>query len=105
VRTVQARLALHLSRARILREGLLPARERALKEMQLQYNGMQVSVFQLLESQRQLFDAQAVYVDALRESQAARAALDVLLAGHSVDLGSGSAGFRSSVSSSDGAAH
>ncbi len=105
VRTVQARLALHLSRARILREGLLPARERALKEMQLQYNGMQVSVFQLLDSQRQLFDAQAVYLDALRESQAARAALDVLLAGHSVDLGSGSAGFRSSVSSSDGAAH
>jgi outer membrane protein TolC len=105
VRTVQARLSLSVSRAEILREGVLPAREQAFREMQLQYNGMQVSVFQLLDARRLLFDAQAAYLDALRESQQARATLDVLLAGHSPDLGDGSARVGMSVSASGGEAH
>lgn len=91
VRTVEARLSLNLARVQTLREGVLPARERALRETQLQYNGMQVSAFQLLDSRRQLFDAQAAYVDALREAQVARAALDLLLAGHSAELSSSAA--------------
>ncbi len=40
-------------RARHYREVVLPAREKALAETWLQYNAMQVSVFQVLESQRQ----------------------------------------------------
>lgn len=88
VRSVGARLALSLARAQTLRDGVLPARERALRETQLQYNGMQVSAFQLLDSRRQLFDAQAAYVEALREAQVARAAIDLLLAGHSAELAS-----------------
>jgi cobalt-zinc-cadmium efflux system outer membrane protein len=105
VRTVQARLSLSLSRARILREGVLPAREMAFRETQLQYNGMQVSVFQLLDARRLLFDAQAAHVDALREAQEARAALDLLLAGHHPERVGGASRLGMTASAASGAAH
>lgn len=105
VRAAQARLSLGLSRVRILREGLIPARERALREMQLQYNGMQVSVFQLLEARRLLFAAQAAHVDALREAQEARAALDLLLAGASADPAGGAARMSAAGGAPAGEAH
>lgn len=105
VRAVQARLSLSISRTQILGEGVLPARERALREMQLQYNGMQVSVFQLLDARRLLVDAQAAYLDALREAQEARAALDLLLAGHGADGGGGSTRVSMTPSASGGDAH
>lgn len=105
VRTVMVRLSLSLSRAQILREGVVPARERALREMQLQYNGMQMSVFQLLDARRLLFDAQAAYVDAVREAQEARAALELLLAGHSAELGGAGARVSLSTSAAAEAAH
>lgn len=105
VRAVQARLSLSISRAQIIREGVLPARERAFRELQLQYNGMQVSVFQLLDARRLLFDAQAAYLDALREAQEARAAFDLLLAGYSADVGGPSARVSMTQSASGGDAH
>lgn len=103
LRSVQAQLRLSRSRAQILRDGVLPARQQALRELQLQYNGMQVSVFQLLDARRALFDAQAAQVDATRQAQQARALLDLLLAGGSADVGSGSprALGRSSASSTE----
>jgi len=105
VRIVMARLSLSLSRAQILREGVVPARERALRELQLQYNGMQMSVFQLLDARRLLFDAQAAYVDALREAQEARAALELLLSGHSPELGGAGARANLITSAAAEAAH
>lgn len=87
VRAAQAQLSLQVLRAQILRDGIIPARERALRELQLQYNGMQVSVFQLLDSRRLLFDAQSSYIDARRQAQQARAAVDLLLAGYSAEVG------------------
>lgn len=90
LRATQSQLSLSLSRAQILREGVVPARQQALREMQLQYNGMQVSVFQLLDARRGLFDAQAAQVEALRQALQARARLDLLLAGGRADLGDSS---------------
>lgn len=81
VRTTLARLSLGIERVRLLREGVVPAREQALREMQLQYNGMQVSLFQLLEARRALVEAQQAQVSALAEAQQARATLDALFAG------------------------
>lgn len=103
LRSAQAQLRLSRSRAQILRDGVLPARQQALRELQLQYNGMQVSVFQLLDARRALFDAQAAQVDATRQAQQARALLDLLLAGGSADVGGGSprALGRSSASSTE----
>lgn len=86
VRSTLARLSLGIERVRLLRQGLVPAREQALRELQLQYNGMQVSVFQLLEARRALVEAQQAQVSALAEAQQARAALDALLAGLTPDL-------------------
>lgn len=81
VRTTLARLSLGIERARLLRESLVPAREQALREMQLQYNGMQVSLFQLLDARRALVEAQQAQISALAEAQQARATLDALFAG------------------------
>mgnify|MGYP000703459478 CR=1 FL=1 len=81
VRTALARLSLGIERVRLLREGVVPAREQALRELQLQYNGMQVSLFQLLDARRALVEAQQAQVSALAEAQQARATLDALLAG------------------------
>lgn len=104
-RAAQARLELSASRARTLREGLVPAREQALKETQLQYNGMQVSAFQLLAARRQLTEAQIAAVDAQRAAQEARAAIDILLAGHHIEASMGASPSASSLGSGDGQAH
>jgi len=68
-------------RARHYRDAVLPAREKALSEMVLQYNAMQVSVFQVLETQRQVTQTAIAYVDTLLDYWNARAALDQILAG------------------------
>lgn len=86
VRATAAGLKLAIERARLFREGLVPAREQALRELQLQYNGMQVSLFQLLEARRLLVDAQQAQIAALAEAQKARATLDALLAGLLPDM-------------------
>ena len=68
-------------RARHYRDAALPARERALAETLLQYNAMQIGVFQLLEVQRRVTDTGVSYVETLLEYWKARAALDQVLAG------------------------
>lgn len=81
LRQARNRVESSAARARHYRDVLLPARERALKETLLQYNAMQLSVFQLLEAQRGVTDAASAYVDTLLEHWRARAALDQILAG------------------------
>jgi len=68
-------------RARRYREQLLPLRERVLSQTLLEYNAMQVGVFQLLEARRQQIEAQRAYVRSLRDYWRARATLEQLLAG------------------------
>ncbi|MDC3957410.1 TolC family protein [Polyangium jinanense] len=79
-------------RARHYREAVLPAREKALAETLLQYNAMQVSVFQVLESQRQVTQSGLTYVETLLDYWNARAALDQILAGRHRGLALGPAG-------------
>jgi outer membrane protein TolC len=68
-------------RVRRYREQLLPLRERIVGQTLLEYNAMQVGVFQLLEARREQLDAQRAYVATLREYWRARATLEQLLAG------------------------
>jgi cobalt-zinc-cadmium efflux system outer membrane protein len=87
-------------RARHYKNVVLPAREKALSEMVLQYNAMQVSVFQVLETQRQVTQTAIAYVDTLLDYWNARAALDQILAGRHRGLALGPAGTGSTTMSS-----
>ncbi len=73
-------------RARHYAERLVPARQRQLEQTVLQYNAMQVGVFQVLAAQREVTEAAISQVDATLDAWKARAALDLLLAGRSTPL-------------------
>ncbi len=60
---------------------LLPLRQQIIDETQLHYNAMGMSAFQLLAAKRSAIESARGYVGALREYWAARATLDLLLAG------------------------
>lgn len=74
------------ARARQYQQIILPAQRRVVEETQLQYNAMQLGVFQLLQARREQLDVELAYVETLREYWSAAAALDTLLAGHRVLL-------------------
>jgi outer membrane protein TolC len=61
---------------------IVPARAEVLQQTLLQYNAMQVGVFQLLQARNQQLDTELAQIDTVREFWTARAAMDVLLAGH-----------------------
>lgn len=84
-REAQARLISAHDRAEHFAQVVVPARERVSRQTLLQYNAMQVSVFQLLEARRAELEAQATLADLLAERAVAQAALDALLAGVRVD--------------------
>lgn len=73
-------------RARHYAERLVPARQQALEQTLLQYNAMQLSVFQLLAAQRAVTEAAISQVDATLDAWKAQASLDLLLAGRSTPL-------------------
>ncbi len=73
-------------RARHYVERLVPARQQQLEQTVLQYNAMQVGVFQVLQVQRGVTDAAIAQVDATLDYWRSRAALDLLLAGRSTPL-------------------
>ena len=80
-RAARAKALASEQRARRYREQLLPLREQVLAQTLLEYNAMQVGVFQLLAARRQQIEAQRAYVGTLREYWRARATLEQLLAG------------------------
>lgn len=86
VRTVQNRLDSARARARHTSERLLPARQRQLELTVLQYNAMQVGVFEVLQAQRAVTDTATTQVDATLEYWKARASLELLLAGRGTPL-------------------
>jgi cobalt-zinc-cadmium efflux system outer membrane protein len=81
---VSARLETARSSVDFYREVQLPLRERIVEETQLQYNGMNAGVFQLLQAKRDQVEAGRAYVETLREFWIARSELDQLLAGRLV---------------------
>ncbi len=84
------RAALDMARARAehLKGVLLPLSQRMVNETLLEYNAMQVGVFQLLRAQERQIDLGRRYIQTLRDYWTARSELEQLLMGRSVgDLG------------------
>lgn len=77
-------------RAKQYEDVIVPARRRVVEQSVLQYNAMQIGVFQLLQARREELDAELAYVETLRELATARAALDALVAGRRVSSPSNS---------------
>lgn len=75
------------ARAEYYRDVILPRRERILNLTQLEYNGMLVGIYQLLQARQNLLDAQRDYVDAQLGYWNARTGLDQVITGTgSLDL-------------------
>jgi cobalt-zinc-cadmium efflux system outer membrane protein len=78
---VQERLQGAEDRARYSRDILLPLRERIVHETFLQYNAMQLGVFELLRAREQQIQAAVAYVETLLDYWLARTELEQLLSG------------------------
>lgn len=86
VRSARARALSAEARVRHYRQTLLPLREQLVQQTVLEYNAMQVGVFQLLQARRDQLEAASGYVNVLHEYWRARAALEQLLAGRMATL-------------------
>lgn len=75
-RALQERMRGAQDRALYYRDIVMPLRERIVNEAQLQYNAMQIGVFQLLREREQQIEAGVAYVEAVREYWLARADLE-----------------------------
>ncbi|HTE04923.1 MAG TPA: TolC family protein [Planctomycetota bacterium] len=81
VRALRARMLAARTRAEYLQSAVLPLRERIVNETQLQYNAMQLGVFELLGARRAQVDAGRQSVEALREYWLARTELERAVGG------------------------
>ena len=80
-RTARLRLTSAQQTVLFYRNEILPLREKIVKDTMLQYNAMQVSVFQLLVARAQQIDANRRQIEALHDYWRSRAQFDLLLAG------------------------
>jgi cobalt-zinc-cadmium efflux system outer membrane protein len=80
-RTAAVRVAATRDRANYFKNVLLPARQRILNQTQLQFNAMNLSVFQLLLAKRDQVETARLYVEALRDYWLARAEAEQLRSG------------------------
>lgn len=83
-RSLRDRVVLAHSLVGRFEQTILPSRRKVLAQSQLQYNAMQLSIFQLLQARQSVLDAELAHVEAVREFWTAKAALDALLAGQRV---------------------
>jgi cobalt-zinc-cadmium efflux system outer membrane protein len=81
VRAVYERLQGAQDRALYYRNIVLPLRERIVNETQLQYNAMQLGVFDLLRAREQQIQAAVAYVETLLDYWLARTDLGHILSG------------------------
>jgi outer membrane protein TolC len=80
-REAQSRVRSFHARARQYQSVIVPAQKRVTEQTLLQYNAMQIGVFELLTARRDEVDVELAYVDTLRDYWSAVAELDALLAG------------------------
>jgi outer membrane protein TolC len=80
-REVSARFQSAERRERQLGRVIVPAQRTILEQTLLQYNAMQLDVFDLLDAQAELREAELTHVNTLRDYWSARAELEALLAG------------------------
>jgi outer membrane protein TolC len=76
------------ARARQYEAVILPAQRTVMEQTLLQYNAMQLGVFQLLEARRELLDVQLAYAETVREYWSAQAEYEALLSGRLVKTAS-----------------
>lgn len=88
--SVNTRSEVRAARARLLslrgvsdryRRVVLPLREKVVEQSQLQYNAMQIGLFQLLSARREQVEAYQGYIEAVRDYWMARAELEQLVGG------------------------
>jgi cobalt-zinc-cadmium efflux system outer membrane protein len=84
-REARARALSARARSRHYADAVLVARQRVLDETLLQYDAMQVSIFQLLDAVHALLDSQLAAVETRREYWSAAAALGAVIAGQVVE--------------------
>jgi cobalt-zinc-cadmium efflux system outer membrane protein len=80
-RALQDRMTGARDRALYYRDIVLPLQERIVNEGQLQYNAMQIGIFQLLRDRERQIETAVAYVETLREYWLARADLVQLSTG------------------------
>jgi outer membrane protein TolC len=83
-RDTRNRLVSVHARALQYQDVIVPAQRQVTEQTILQYNAMQIGIFQLIEARRQELDVEVSYVEMSREYWTAVAELDALLAGRSV---------------------
>ncbi|MDX2051943.1 MAG: TolC family protein [Polyangiaceae bacterium] len=80
-RNAAARLTARREAVRHYKTVLLPLKQKVVEQTQLEYNGMLVGLFQLLQAKRDQVQTAAAYVDQHREYWIARTNVEQLLAG------------------------
>ena len=83
-RDARNRLVSTHARARQYQNVILPAQRAVMQQTLLQYNAMQLGVFQLLQARRELLDVELSYVDTLRAYWSAIAEIEALTQGRVV---------------------
>jgi cobalt-zinc-cadmium efflux system outer membrane protein len=83
-REARNRLTSAHARARQYQRVIVPAQSRVMEHTLLQYNAMQLGVFQLLEARRAQLEVELDYAETLREYWSASAELNALLSGRQV---------------------
>ena len=81
VRAARDRMLLARQRVEYVQSTALPLRRRVVEESQLQYNAMQVSLFDLLKAKQEEVNSGREYVEALRDYWVARAELEKAVGG------------------------
>lgn len=82
VRVAAAKLAVSKRAALEYQTALLPARTRVLEQTQLEYNGMQLGLYELLAAKKEHTEASRSYLDTVRDYWIARAELERALGGN-----------------------
>ena len=88
------------ARARQYETVILPAQKTVMEQTLLQYNAMQLGVFQLLEARRGVLEVQLAYAETVREYWSAQAEYEALLSGRLVK-GAASSGSKQMTAGSD----
>ena len=81
VRVARERLLAARARAEYMRRVLIPLRQLAVEQLQLQYNGMLASPFKLIQAKQQEIEAGGMYIESLGAYWIERANLQRLLDG------------------------
>ena len=87
--------------AKHYRDEIVPLRKRISEESLLRYNGMLMSIFELLADSRQQVAAVSAYIEALRDYWLADAALQLAMTGRSPGAMGGAAGRTSAIAGGD----